>query len=162
MLRSSPLTPRELLWAKFWGGFLPLLIVAETLVVVSNRMLHSTALLEVLSIAAVACLSAAIVGLAVGLGAMHPRFDAADGTEVAAGYAGILFMMLSAVLVLFSVTILAWPVYNSFRARWLGWSPGAGEWGGLAGGLAAVAALSMIALLSAMQRGRLSLEAIDA
>jgi hypothetical protein len=32
----------------------------------------------------------------------------------------------------------------------------------LAGGLAAVAALSMIALLSAMQRGRLSLEAIDA
>jgi ABC-2 type transport system permease protein len=162
MLRSSPLSPRELLWAKFWGGFLPLLIVAETLVVVSNRMLHSTALLEVLSIAAVACLSAAIVGLAVGLGAVHPRFDAADGTEVAAGYAGILFMMLSAVLVLFSVTILAWPVYNSFRARWLGWSPGAGEWGGLAGGLAAVAALSMIALLSAMRRGRLSLEAIDA
>jgi ABC-2 type transport system permease protein len=162
MLRSSPLSPRELLWAKFWGGFLPLLVVAETLVVVSNRMLHSTALLEVLSIAAVACLSAAIVGLAVGLGAVHPRFDAADGTEVAAGYAGILFMMLSAVLVLFSVTILAWPVYTSFRARWLGWSPGAGEWGGLAGGLAAVAALSMIALLSAMQRGRLSLEAIDA
>lgn len=162
MLRSSPLSLRELLWAKFWGGFLPLLLVAETLVVVSNRMLHSTALLEVLSIAAVACLCAAIVGLAVGLGAVHPRFDAADGTEVAAGYAGILFMMLSAVLVLFSVTILAWPVYHSFRARWLGWSTGAGEWGGLAGGLAAVAGLSMIALLSAMQRGRRSLEAIDA
>ena len=71
-------------------------------------------------------------------------------------------MLLSAVLVLFSVTILAWPVYNSFQARWLGWSPGAGEWGGMAGGLAAVAGLSMIALLSAMQRGRRSLETIDA
>lgn len=162
MLRSSPLSPRELLWAKFWGGFVPLVVVAETLVVVSNRMLHSTALLEVLSIAAVLCLSAAIVGLAVGLGAMHPRFDASDGTEVAAGYAGILFMMLSAVLVLFSVTILAWPVYHSFRARWLGWSPGAEEWGGVAGGLAAVAGLSMITLVTAMRRGRRSLEAIDA
>ena len=162
MLRSSPLTPRELLWAKFWGGFVPLVVVAETLVVVSNRMLHSTALLNVLSIASVLCLSAAIVGLAVGLGAVHPRFDAADGTEVAAGYAGILFMMLSAVLVLFSVTILAWPVYHSFRARWLGWSPGAGEWGGVVGGLAAVAGLSMIALLTAMRRGRRSLETIDA
>jgi ABC-2 type transport system permease protein len=162
MLRSSPLSPRELLWAKFWGGFVPLVVVAETLVVVSNRMLHSTALLNVLSIASVLCLSAAIVGLAVGLGAIHPRFDAADGTEVAAGYAGILFMMLSAVLVLFSVTILAWPVYHSFRARWLGWSPGAGEWGGVAGGLAAVAGLSMIALVTAMRRGRRSLEAIDA
>ena len=162
MLRSSPLTPRELLWAKFWGGFVPLVLVAETLVVVSNRMLHSTALLEVLSIAAVLCLSAAIVGLAVGLGAVYPQFDAADGTEVAAGYAGILFMMLSAVLVLFSVTVLAWPVYHSFRARWLGWSPGAGEWGGVAGGLAAVAGVSMIALVTAMRRGRHSLETIDA
>ena len=162
MLRSSPLTPRELLWAKFWGGFMPLVVVAETLVVVSNRMLHSTTLLAVLSIASVVCLSAAIVGLAVGLGAVHPRFDAADGTEVAAGYAGILFMMLSAVLVLFSVTVLAWPVYHSFRARWLGWSPGAGEWGGVAGGLAAVAGVSMIALVTAMRRGRHSLETIDA
>ena len=162
MLRSSPLTPRELLWAKFWGGFMPLVVVAETLVVVSNRMLHSTTLLAVLSIASVFCLSAAIVGLAVGLGAVHPRFDAADGTEVAAGYAGILFMMLSAVLVLFSVTVLAWPVYHSFRARWLGWSPGAGEWGGVAGGLAAVAGVSMIALVTAMRRGRHSLETIDA
>jgi ABC-2 type transport system permease protein len=162
MLRSSPLSPRELLWAKFWGGFLPLVVVAETLVVVANRMLHSTALLDVLSIASVLCLSAAIVGLAVGLGAIHPRFDATDGTEVAAGYAGILFMMLSAVLVVVSVTILAWPVYHSFRARWLGWNPGAGEWGGVAGGLAAVAGLSMIALVTAMRRGRRSLEAIDA
>ena len=162
MLRSSPLTPRELLWAKFWGGFMPLVVVAETLVVVSNRMLHSTTLLAVLSIASVFCLSAAIVGLAVGLGAVYPRFDAADGTEVAAGYAGILFMMLSAVLVLFSVTVLAWPVYHSFRARWLGWSPGAGEWGGVAGGLAAVAGVSMIALVTAMRRGRHSLETIDA
>lgn len=162
MLRSSPLTPRELLWAKFWGGFLPLVLVAETLVVVSNRMLHSTTLLAVLSIAAVLCLSAAIVGLAVGLGAVYPQFDAADGTEVAAGYAGILFMMLSAVLVLFSVTVLAWPVYHTFRARWLGWSPGAGEWGGVAGGLAAVAGVSMIALVTAMRRGRHSLETIDA
>jgi len=162
MLRSSPLTPRELLWAKFWGGFVPLLVVAETLVVVSNRMLHSTTLLAVLSIGSVLCLSAAIVGLAVGLGAVHPRFDAADGTEVAAGYAGILFMMLSAVLVLFSVTVLAWPVYHSFRARWVGWSPGAGEWAGVAGGLAAVAGVSMIALVTAMRRGRHSLETIDA
>lgn len=162
MLRSSPLSSRDLLWAKFWGGFLPLVVVAETLVVVSNRMLHTTTLLGVLSVAAVFCLSAAIVGLAVGLGAIYPRFDASDGTEVAAGYTGILFMMLSAVLVLFSVTILAWPVYHSFRARWLGWSPGATEWGGVAGGLAAVAGLSLIALLSAMQRGRHSLEAIDA
>ena len=127
-----------------------------------DELIKATRMIVVLSIVAVLCLSAAIVGLAVGLGAVHPQFDAADGTEVAAGYAGILFMMSSAVLVLFSVTVLAWPVYHSFRARWLGWSPGAGEWGGVAGGLAAVAGVSLIALVTAMRRGRHSLETIDA
>lgn len=153
ILRSSPLAPRELLWAKFWGGFVPLVVVAELLVVVSNTLLHTTKLLAVLSIVAVFFLSAAIAGLAVGLGAAHPRFDAADGTQVAAGYAGFLFMVLSALLVLFAVTVLAWPVYHSFRAAWLGWGVGASEWGGVAGGLLAVAGISTIALYGAMRTG---------
>jgi ABC-2 type transport system permease protein len=153
LLRTSPMTVRELLWAKFWGGFLPLVAVAELLVVVSNTLLHTTPMLGVLSVAAVFCLSGAIAGLAVGLGAAHPRFDAADGTQVAAGYAGFLFMVLSALLVLFSVTVLAWPVYHSFRAAWLGWGMGAREWGGMAGGLLAVAGISTIALFGSMRTG---------
>lgn len=153
MLRSSPLSVGELLWAKFWGGVLPLLVVAELLVLLSNSLLHTTFMLEILSIAAVFFLSVAIAGLAVGLGAAHPRFDAADSAEVASGYAGFLFMVLSALLVLFAVVVLAWPVYSSFQATWLGWGVGAREWGGLLGGLAAVAALSSIALVTGMKRG---------
>lgn len=158
MLRSSPLSVGELLWAKFWGGFLPLLLVAEMLVLLSNSLLHTTFMLEILSIAAVFCLSVAIAGLAVGLGAAHPRFDAADSAEVASGYAGFLFMVLSALLVLFAVVVLAWPVYSSFRATWLGWGVGPREWGGLVGGLAAVAALSSIALVTGMKKGRRRME----
>ncbi|MFN2383072.1 MAG: hypothetical protein ABR559_02285 [Gemmatimonadota bacterium] len=158
LLRSSPLTVRELMWAKFWGGFLPLVAVAELLVVLSNTVLHTTPLLQVLSIAAVLCLAAAIVGLAVGLGAAHPRFDAADSSQVAAGYAGFLFMVLSALLVLVSTTVLALPVYESFRATWFGWGVGAREWGGLTGGLVAVAGLSGIALYAAMRSGSHRLE----
>lgn len=158
MLRTSPMSTGELLWAKFWGGFLPLVVVAELLVLLSNSLLHTTRMLEVLSVAAVFCLSIAIAGLAVGLGAAHPRFDAADSAEVATGYAGFLFMVLSALMVLFAVVVLAWPVYHSFRATWLGWGVGAREWGGLAGGLVAVAALSVIALVTAMQKGRRRLE----
>ncbi|MBW3660204.1 MAG: hypothetical protein KY397_01040 [Gemmatimonadetes bacterium] len=158
LLRTSPLTESELLWAKFWGGFIPIIVVAELLVVLSNRLLHTTFQLEVLSVAAVFCLSSAITGLAVGLGAAYPRFDANDGAEVASGYAGFLFMVLSALLVLFAVTVLAWPVYHSFRATWLGWGVGAREWGGLAAGLASVGALSAIALVLSMRRGRQRLE----
>lgn len=158
LLRTSPLTEAELLWAKFWGGFVPIVVVAELLVVLSNTLLHTTTQLAVLSIVSVFFLSTAIAGLAVGLGAAHPRFDANDGAEVASGYAGFLFMVLSALLVLFSVTILAWPVYHSFRATWLGWGVGVREWGGMAGGLAAVAGISAIALVTAMRRGRRQLE----
>lgn len=158
LLRTSPLTEGELLWAKFWGGFLPLVVVAELLTVLSNRLLHTTFQLEVLSVAAVFCLSTAIAGLAVGLGAAYPRFDANDGAEVASGFAGFLFMVVSALLVLVSVAVLAWPVYHSFRATWLGWGVGAREWGGLAAALAAVSAMSAIALVVSMQKGRSRLE----
>lgn len=158
VLRSSPLTVGELLWAKFWGGFLPLVFVAELLVVLSNILLHSTLLLGVLSVAAILFLAAAIVGLAVGLGAAHPRFDAADSAQVATSYAGFLFMVLSALLVLVSVTVLAWPVYHSFRVAWLGRQVGMSEWGGMVGGLTAVAGLSAIALFGAMRSGCRRLE----
>ncbi|HUP00462.1 MAG TPA: hypothetical protein VM737_02950 [Gemmatimonadota bacterium] len=158
VLRSSPLTVPELLWAKFWGGFLPLVVVAELLVVLSNTLLDTTMFLGVLSVTAILFLSAAIVGLAVGLGAAYPRFDAADSAQVATSYAGFLFMVLSALLVLTSVTVLAWPVYHSFRAAWLGWGMGAREWVGLVGGMSAVAGLSTIAIYAAMRTGCRRLE----
>lgn len=153
ILRASPMSIGELVWAKFWGGFVPVVIVAELLVVLSNSVLHATTIVSVLSVVSVAFLSAAIVGMAVGLGAAHPRFDAADSTEVAAGYAGFLFMILSAMLVLFAVIVLAWPVYSSFRATWFGAGVGASEWGGVLGGLVAVGALSSIALFSSIRNG---------
>lgn len=153
LLRASPLTVRELLWAKFWSGFVPMVVVAESLVLFSNVYLDTTMMMSVLSVVAVLFLSAAIVGLAVGLGAAHPRFDAVDGGQVTAGYAGFLFMVLSASLVLVSVTVLAWPVYYSFRSTWLGWGIGAPEWAGMASGLAAVAGLCGIAAYGAMRSG---------
>lgn len=161
MLRSSPLRPGEILWAKFWGGLVPLVVLAELLVVLSNTLLHTTLLLNVLSGAAVFCLCVAIAGMAVGLGAAYPRYGASDGSEVASGYAGFLFMVLSALLVLLSVSILAWPVYHSFRATWLGSGVGAREWVGLSGGLAAVAALSMIAVYTAMRKGARAMELLQ-
>lgn len=153
LLRASPMAVRELLWAKFWGGFVPLVVVAELLVILTNTILQSTTLLQVLSMVAVLCLVAAITGLGVGVGAAHPRYDATDGTQVAAGYAGFLFMVLSALLVLFSVTVLAWPVYHSFRATWFGWGVGPREWFGMAGGLVAVGGISSIAVYAAMRTG---------
>lgn len=162
VLRASPLTWSEILWAKFWGGFLPVAAVAELVVLLSNVVLHTSLSMGLLSALAVLCLSAAIVGLAVGLGAAHPRFDAADGAQVTSGYAGLLFMILSALLVLASVTVLAWPVYHSFRATWLGWDSGVAELGAMLAGLAAVAALCLLALLSAMQTGARRLAALEA
>ncbi len=162
VLRVSPLTWSEILWAKFWGGFLPVAVVAELVVLLSNAVLDTSLSMGLLAALAVLCLSGAIVGLAVGVGAAHPRFDAADGAQVTSGYAGLLFMILSALLVLVSVTVLAWPVYHSFRAAWLGWDAGAAELGGMLAGLTAVGALCLAALLTAMQTGARRLSALEA
>ncbi len=134
LLQSSPLTSWELLMAKFWGGFVPLVVIAELLIVTSNALLHTTTLLSILSAVSVFFLAIAISGMAVGLGASHPRYDVADGAQVATGYAGFLLMVISALLILVSVTVLAWPLYHSFRATWLGSGVGMRDWIGLAGG----------------------------
>lgn len=153
LLRVSPLSVRELLWAKFWSGLIPLIILAELLVLLTNQLLETTPLLSVLSIVAVLFLSVAIVGMAVGIGATHPRFDAPDSAQVTSGYAGFLFMVASALLVLVSVIVLAWPVYISFRATWFGLGVGPGEWGGVIGGLISVGGICAIAVVVAMRSG---------
>ena len=40
LLRSSPLEVRDLLWAKYWVGTLPLLVLAVSIVTVTNTMLQ--------------------------------------------------------------------------------------------------------------------------
>ncbi|MFH1134854.1 MAG: hypothetical protein V1816_02080 [Pseudomonadota bacterium] len=117
IIRSSPLSLTRFLWTKFWIYSLPLLIVAEILVVLSNYLLNVTPLMMGISTATIFFLVLGVVGLGVGLGAVYPRFEAENLAAVATGFGGLIYMIVSAIYVALVVSLEAWPVYTIFMAK---------------------------------------------
>jgi ABC-2 type transport system permease protein len=160
LVRSSPLAMRRFLWAKFWIGLPPLLILAEALTILSNELLGAAPPLRVLGAAAILVMSFALVGLATGMGAQHPRFAYENITQVAGSYGGISFMVLAVLFILTEVALLAWPassyLWHEFRGLPV---PPAQQALMAACGLAALA-LGAVTFLLPMRRGVRALESL--
>ena len=119
IVRTAPIRMRDFLWSKFWTGFVPVLVLTEALTVLANKLLGIDPFLEVASAVAIFFMSLALVGLATGLGARYPRFNAANPTEVAGSYGGVMFMILAVLFVVVTCVLVGWPssVYLWSRAR---------------------------------------------
>ena len=116
IIRSSPLGLKRFLWTKFWIYAPPLLLVGEILIVLSNYILNVTPFMMVISAATIFFVVLGVVALAVGLGAVYPRFETENLAQVATGFGGLVFMITSAVYVAVIVVLEAWPVYTIFMA----------------------------------------------
>ena len=70
---------------------------------------------------AIALLTLALVGLACGMGARHPRFGAESLTHVAGSYGGVAFMVMAVLFIVVEVALLAWPasIYLWYEYRGL-------------------------------------------
>ncbi|MDT8367603.1 MAG: hypothetical protein RQ745_00225 [Longimicrobiales bacterium] len=116
LLRSSPLDVRTLFWAKYWVGTIPLLLVALSLIVVTNLFMRAEPLVFWLTTGTIVAMTFALTALALGIGALHPKYDTENIAEIPTSFGGLLFMM-SAVIYLGLVVLLeAWPVYLFLRA----------------------------------------------
>jgi len=110
IVRTSPVGMRVFLWSKFWTGFVPILVLAEALTLVSTRLLGVSPFLQVLNGVAIAFMTLALVSLAAGMGAEHPRFSAENVTQVAGSYGGVAFMVIAVLYILVTVFgLLLWP-----------------------------------------------------
>jgi ABC-2 type transport system permease protein len=158
IVRSAPVASSSFLWSKFWSGLVPVLLLAEALTITSNRMLGVALPLRILSAAAIAFLTFALVGLASGMGARHPRFTAENLTQVAGSYGGVSFMVLAVLLILATVALLAWPtsVYLWHDFHGLPLSPRRAL--AMAASLSAAAALNLLVFRRSMRSGIRALE----
>ncbi len=109
IVRSSPVSLRSFLWSKFWTGFVPILAMTVALTVASNHLLGVDPFLKLVTTVAIAFMTFALVGLAAGMGARHPRFSAENLSQVAGSYGGIAFMVLAVLFIVVVVALLAWP-----------------------------------------------------
>ncbi len=123
LLRSSPLSMRELLWAKFWVGTLPLLILALGIVGVTDYLLQVTPFMFAVSILTITLMTLAIAGLALGFGSIFPQFETENSAQIPTSFGGLVFMMTSVALIGAVIILEAKPVYEYLSAQAYGGEP---------------------------------------
>jgi ABC-2 type transport system permease protein len=160
IIRSAPVEMSTFLWCKFWSGLAPILLLSVTLTVVSNEFLGVDRFLKVLTATAIPAMAFALVGLAAGMGAQHPRFAFENVTQIAGSYGGIAFMILAVLFILAEIALLAWPasVYLWFQYRQLPLP--ASRQAFMAVCFAAALALAASVWLVSMRRGVRALQAL--
>jgi hypothetical protein len=85
------------------------LLLTEGLTVAANSFLGIDPFLRVVSAIAVLFMSFALVGLATGLGARYPRFNADNPSQVAGSYGGVAFMIVAVVVIIALIALVGWP-----------------------------------------------------
>lgn len=158
IVRSSPVSMKAFLWSKFWTGLFPVLALAEALTLLSNEFLGADPALKWLAGAAIFCMSFALVGLAAGLGAQYPRFQAENVTQVAGSYGGIAYMILAVLFILVETALLAWPASLYMWHRFHGLPVPNARLVVMVLSLAAALGLSVLTFWLPMRRGIRALE----
>jgi ABC-2 type transport system permease protein len=116
LLRSSPTAVRDVLWAKFWVGTLPLLVLAVVIVGVTDWLLQVSAFMFAVSLLSIVLMTFALAGLALCFGALFPQFETENAAQIPTSFGGLLFMMTSVALIGAIITLEARPVYGYLRA----------------------------------------------
>jgi ABC-2 type transport system permease protein len=111
IVQSSPVPLKRFLWAKFSLYLVPMLVLGEMLILLTNHLLDVTPFMMALSSLTMLLAVFGIVALGVGMGAMFPNFNHQNIAQVATGFGGLMFMIVSAAFVALVVVLEAGPVY---------------------------------------------------
>jgi ABC-2 type transport system permease protein len=153
IVRAAPISLRTFLWVKFAVYYLPLLILAEILIVSSNILLEVTPFMMVLSVVTVFLMVPGVVALGVGLGAAYPDFQSENPAQSVTSFGGLLFMLLAAGFIALVIVLEAGPVYAVFMAGFRGRSLSGLQWVWLVVSFTLVVLLCILAALLPMRLG---------
>ncbi len=147
LLRSSPLALRSLIWSRYWVNMIPLLALALGLTAGTNHILKVSPFMMTLSLVTIVVMTFAIGALAIGFGALFPRFDTANAADIPTGFGGLMFMMTATGYMAAVIVLEAWPVHAVLRARLDGVPLGSSTMVWLVAGLTGAAAISLAAIV---------------
>jgi ABC-2 type transport system permease protein len=109
ILGLLPLRRERLLWGKFAFSAVGSLVIAETLILLSDLMLSMPWFAIGLHVLTVAVLAAGLSGLSVGLGACMPTFNETDPSKIAAGFGGTLNLVAELMFLIGVIVVMALP-----------------------------------------------------
>jgi ABC-2 type transport system permease protein len=158
LLKSSPMPVRDLLWAKFWVGTTPLLILALGIVGVTDALLQVSDFMFAVSVMTIAFMTLALCGMALGFGTLFPQFETENAAQIPTSFGGLVFMIASVGLIAGVVVLEARPVYGYLSARLYGTPTSPLE---MVLGFGAAAVLCVVAALVPVRIAKRRLEAVE-
>lgn len=151
--QAAPIALRQLWWSKFWVSLVPLLVLGETLIVLTNHYLRVLPFMRWLAPITMAGLTVSIVAISLASGTRYPRFEADQATKIATSAGALVSMILCMSVVGGVVVLQAWPTYVLFFSYLqdtpLRWE----QWASVLASLATSAGIVVVATLEAIRRG---------
>jgi ABC-2 type transport system permease protein len=161
IIRSSPILLETFLWNKFWTSFIPHLLLAEGMLLSSNWLVRAPLFIMILSSVTLFFMMFGIVGLAVGLGAIYPRFKLENPARLAIGLSGTLFLVLGMLFVVGVLILEIWPVYTILVAEYRHQSLSLFQWAGIILSFCGAALFIGVAVFLPMRLGLRNLTEMD-
>lgn len=111
IIKSSPVSVKKLLWHKYAMNVIFLSVLAQVIILLSNYFLRVDTFMIWLSCISMFLMTFGITAIAVGCGAIYPKFRHENPAQIASGFGGLLCMILSVVFIGTVVVLQARPVY---------------------------------------------------
>ena len=153
IVRSSPLRLKRYLWGKYLFFLTPMLVLAEVLIIGTNYMLEVTRFMMFLSSITMFFMVFGIVALGIGLGALYPNFKYENIAQVATGFGGVLYMIVSSVFIGLVIVLEAGPVYILFMANLRGNTISLFQWLFIIVSFSAVLVINITAIFKPIKMG---------
>ena len=109
VLGLAPFGLHKVLLQKFWMSCLGSMAITVSLMIVSSVLLHLPWSRVAFFAAAIGLMSAALSGLAVGLGALFPNFKEDNPSKIVSGFGGTLCLVVSFIYIALFVALAALP-----------------------------------------------------
>ncbi len=115
LIKVSPNDISELIRAKILYNLAPLLVVAAALVFFTNHVLGVFNYIMYLSMITMLLLTVAITNMGVGFGAIYPKYHYENVADIAMGFGGLVFMIVSLGVTMIVLFIEAIPTYKIMK-----------------------------------------------
>lgn len=153
IIQSAPVSLKRFLWGKFVLYIIPMLLLGEILIVITNRLLHVTTFMMLLSSITMFCTIFGIVAIGIGFGAMYPNFTHENLSQVSTGFGGLMYMIFCALFMGMVIILEAGPVYILFMADIRGREVTLLQWLYIAPAFLVVLIINIIAVYKPMKMG---------
>lgn len=159
LLKTAPVRMRDIVLAKFAMMLVPIVVIGQALVIISNVFLGTPPFLMFFAAGLMLLISVAVTALAIGVGAIMPAFSERNVGKMATGASSIVYMVLAMGLILFFVA-LAFPTGKEILFAQIGHKAlTASQWWLIGGSAAVGLAVFVTAVIWPLRRGIRALEA---